>query len=179
MMPGLNGLEVLKILREAHTATDLPIIMATALGESEDVVTPPPASSDTFPPAIPDRCITRRFCQMMGGDMTVHSSPGEGSIFTVTLPAVVDQAKPEASAEAASVPPNTADADDAEPLPPANTCVLVIDDELCDIPVIMLTVVDDCNRGFTLGASEYATKPVELPRLLGKIEALLSPEASQ
>jgi sigma-B regulation protein RsbU (phosphoserine phosphatase) len=38
MMPGLNGLEVLKILREAHTATDLPIIMATARGESEDVV---------------------------------------------------------------------------------------------------------------------------------------------
>jgi sigma-B regulation protein RsbU (phosphoserine phosphatase) len=38
MMPGLNGLEVLKIVREAHTATDLPIIMATARGESEDVV---------------------------------------------------------------------------------------------------------------------------------------------
>ena len=38
MMPGLNGLEVLKILREAHTATDLPIIMATARGESEDIV---------------------------------------------------------------------------------------------------------------------------------------------
>ncbi len=38
MMPGLNGLEVLKILREAHTATDLPIIMATARGESQDIV---------------------------------------------------------------------------------------------------------------------------------------------
>jgi sigma-B regulation protein RsbU (phosphoserine phosphatase) len=38
MMPGLNGLEVLKILRETHTATDLPIIMATARGESEDIV---------------------------------------------------------------------------------------------------------------------------------------------
>ncbi len=31
MMPGLNGLEV---LRESHTATDLPIIMATAREES-------------------------------------------------------------------------------------------------------------------------------------------------
>ncbi len=37
-MPGVNGLEVLKILREAHTATDLPIIMATAHRESEDIV---------------------------------------------------------------------------------------------------------------------------------------------
>jgi len=37
-MPGMNGLEVLKILREAHTATDLPIIMATAHRESEDIV---------------------------------------------------------------------------------------------------------------------------------------------
>src|SRR5437588_5268563 len=38
MMPGLNGLEVLKILREAHSATDLPIIMATARGDSADIV---------------------------------------------------------------------------------------------------------------------------------------------
>ena len=37
-MPGVNGLEVLKILRKAHTAIDLPIIMATAHRESEDVV---------------------------------------------------------------------------------------------------------------------------------------------
>ena len=37
-MPGMNGLEVLRILREAHTATDLPIIMATAHRESEDIV---------------------------------------------------------------------------------------------------------------------------------------------
>lgn len=38
IMPGLNGLEVLKKLREAHTAIDLPIIMATARGESEEIV---------------------------------------------------------------------------------------------------------------------------------------------
>ena len=38
MMPGLNGLQVLQILRETHTATDMPIIMATARGESEDIV---------------------------------------------------------------------------------------------------------------------------------------------
>ncbi len=40
---------------------------------------------------------------------------------------------------------------------------LKADAELCDIPVIMLTMVDDRKRGFTLSASDYATKPVELP----------------
>lgn len=31
--------------------------------------------------------ITRRLCQLMGGDVVAESAPGEGSIFTVTLPA--------------------------------------------------------------------------------------------
>jgi len=30
--------------------------------------------------------ITRKFCQMMGGDITVASEPGKGSVFTVRLP---------------------------------------------------------------------------------------------
>jgi len=30
--------------------------------------------------------ITRRLCQMMGGDVTVTSEPGKGSVFTVRLP---------------------------------------------------------------------------------------------
>jgi len=33
--------------------------------------------------------ITRRFCQMMGGDVTVESRPGTGSTFTIHLPAEV------------------------------------------------------------------------------------------
>ncbi|MCP4257583.1 MAG: fused response regulator/phosphatase [Planctomycetes bacterium] len=38
MMPGISGIEVLKILRESYSPTDLPIIMATAKSESSDIV---------------------------------------------------------------------------------------------------------------------------------------------
>jgi class 3 adenylate cyclase/CheY-like chemotaxis protein/ribonuclease BN (tRNA processing enzyme) len=38
MMPGLSGLDVLRILREQHAASDLPVVMATARDASEDVV---------------------------------------------------------------------------------------------------------------------------------------------
>jgi sigma-B regulation protein RsbU (phosphoserine phosphatase) len=38
MMPGMNGLEVLKFLRRVDSLLDLPIIMVTAKGESEDMV---------------------------------------------------------------------------------------------------------------------------------------------
>jgi signal transduction histidine kinase len=34
--------------------------------------------------------ISRRFCQMMGGDITVASEPGKGSVFTVRLPSRTD-----------------------------------------------------------------------------------------
>jgi CheY-like chemotaxis protein len=42
---------------------------------------------------------------------------------------------------------------------------LKADLELRDIPVIMLTMVDDPDRGFALGAAEFATKPVDRARL--------------
>ena len=171
--------------------------------------------------------LTRRFCQMMGGDVTVHSVPGEGSVFTIKLPAVVSVAKPEAAAETAeAVIVSPDEGSGTESLPPAS-CVLVIDDDavqrdlierflskegfcvrtaaggeaglrlarqlrpaaitldvmmpdmdgwsvltalkadgdLRGIPVVMLTMVDDPERGFTLGAADYATKPVDRSRL--------------
>jgi CheY-like chemotaxis protein len=36
-----------------------------------------------------------------------------------------------------------------------------------DIPVVMLTIVDDRNLGLTLGAAEYLTKPVDREALAG------------
>ena len=45
--------------------------------------------------------LTRRYCQMMGGDVTVRSVQGQGSIFTIKLPAFVTETKTEAVAEGA------------------------------------------------------------------------------
>ena len=38
MMPGIDGLETLRIIRQTHAPTDLPVIMSTALDHSEHVV---------------------------------------------------------------------------------------------------------------------------------------------
>jgi signal transduction histidine kinase/DNA-binding response OmpR family regulator len=188
--------------------------------------------------------LTRRFCKMMSGDVTVHSVPGQGSVFTIKLPAVVTEAVLEPividGAETTSAPLDVLAASGAEALPSIGTCVLVIDDdptqrdlmqrflrkegftvraasggvrglrlarqlrpaaitldvvmpdmdgwsvlsalkaedELRHIPVIMLTMVDDPQRGFTLGASDYATKPVNrrhLSKILKKYICLHPP----
>jgi signal transduction histidine kinase/CheY-like chemotaxis protein len=176
--------------------------------------------------------LTRRFCQMMGGDVTLQSIPGKGSTFTIKLPAVVTEAKPDQPGTALGAPVliSANGADSADSLPERSTCILVIDDDpvqrdlmhaflskegfcvraassgedglrlakqlhpvaitldvmmpgmdgwtvleslkidpdLRDIPVIMLTMVDDPQRGFALGASDYATKPINR-RHLGRI----------
>jgi signal transduction histidine kinase/CheY-like chemotaxis protein len=172
--------------------------------------------------------LTRRFCQMMGGDVTVRSAPGKGSTFTIKLPANVE-VKPGLEDEDGAGPEYQSSGNNrsTDPVPEPSTCVLVIDDDasqrdlmrrfltkegfcvrtadngeeglrlarellpiaitldvmmpemdgwvvlerlksdpvLHDIPVIMLTMVDDSERGFTLGAADYVTKPVNRRRL--------------
>ncbi len=41
---------------------------------------------------------------------------------------------------------------------------------LADVPVIMLTIADDRNKGFALGASEYLTKPLDRVRLAALLQ---------
>jgi adenylate cyclase len=60
--------------------------------------------------------IARRLARMMGGDVTVASEPGKGSVFTVRLPMAPEAAigpaagvRPEADAGAASRPQHSAD----------------------------------------------------------------------
>jgi adenylate cyclase len=42
---------------------------------------------------------------------------------------------------------------------------LKADPELAEVPVVMLTIVDEKNKGYALGASEYVTKPIDRERL--------------
>jgi CheY-like chemotaxis protein len=42
---------------------------------------------------------------------------------------------------------------------------LKADPDLADIPVVMLTILDDKNKGFALGATDFLTKPVDRERL--------------
>jgi two-component system, cell cycle response regulator DivK len=59
---------------------------------------------------------------------------------------------------------------------------LKADDQLCGIPIIALTahaMSEDRNKAIEAGCDEYDTKPIELPRLLEKIESFLSGNREQ
>ncbi len=162
--------------------------------------------------------LSRRLCRMMGGDVTVQSVAGEGSTFTIRLPAEVaetieEPAAPAAPAERARTGIGTVLVIDDEAAvrdlmqrflakegfrvvtassgeeglrrarelrPDAITLdvmmpgmdgwavlsALKADPTLAEIPVVMLTIVDDKNLGYALGASDYLTKPIDRERLV-------------
>ncbi len=172
--------------------------------------------------------ISRRFCRMMGGQITVDSTPGQGSTFTALVPARVEADSRPAHAP---VPKPTA----AEVVPPTTASpntILVIDDDpvvqdlmgrvltkegfrvvgalrgdeglrlaetlrpgaitldimmpgmdgwavlsalktrphLAGIPVVVVTMADDRNMGYALGASDYVTKPIDPARLVAIVK---------
>ena len=171
--------------------------------------------------------ISRRFCQMMGGDITVESEPGQGSTFTIRLPAHV---VPSPERVAPTLPQSTTRATDPGQAP----LVLVIDDDdavrkvtthflsrqgfsvatardgreglrlarelqpaaitldimmpdldgwtvlaamkgdpaTAGIPVVLMTIVDEKNRGYSLGAADYMVKPVDWHGLAGVLRSI-------
>jgi adenylate cyclase len=166
--------------------------------------------------------ITRKLARLMGGDVTVASEPGKGSIFTICLPGGTD------------IPARTFTEGGRRP---DGDCVLVIDDdatarelltdqlraegfsvvtasggleglklakevhpsvitldvimpdldgwsvlaalrqdsELSEIPVIMVTILDQKRRGVALGAAGYLTKPIDREQLHRLVERFRAP----
>jgi signal transduction histidine kinase/CheY-like chemotaxis protein len=169
--------------------------------------------------------ITRHFCQMMGGDITVASELDRGTTFTIRVPAFVGGRvdMPDASEIESAATKGT----DASEGARSGSTVLVIDDDpamrdllrrhltndgyhveaagngkdglrlartlepdaitldvmmpgmdgwmvltalkndpvLAPIPVVIVSMVDEKNMGYTLGAADYLSKPLDRKRL--------------
>jgi CheY-like chemotaxis protein len=56
---------------------------------------------------------------------------------------------------------------------------LKADPELALIPVIVLTIVDEKNKGYALGAADYMTKPIDRDRLRGILDRYRSDDKAQ
>ncbi len=185
--------------------------------------------------------ITQKFCQLMGGDISVESEIGKGTTFTIWLPEQVQERsqQPQEKDKGTQEPDDTGKFSPSFPLAPLSPdgklsssspkagTILVIDDDpsvhdlmqrflskegfhvvtassgseglrfakehspdviildvmmpnmngwsvlsalkadsvLASIPVVVVSIVDDKNQGYALGASDYLVKPINYDRL--------------
>jgi len=170
--------------------------------------------------------ISRRFCRMMGGDITVQSEPGKGSTFTTELPARIDAMQAVRTAVESERQVASPRQESVEQPVPGHPILIVDDDphsrdllrktlesegypvvtaangeeglrlarklkpslmtldvlmpgmdgwsvlqevksdpELADVPVMMISIAGDRDLGYTLGAVECLTKPVDREKL--------------
>ena len=98
--------------------------------------------------------ISRRFCRMMGGDITVESVVGEGSTFTMRLPLDVEAATREAEVDAQPA---------VVPEPGAEPLVLVVDDDPNALDLLGRTLQEAGMRVVTASSGQEA---VNLARTL-------------
>jgi DNA-binding response OmpR family regulator len=176
--------------------------------------------------------ITKKFCQMMRGDIQVQSESGKGSTFTMILPIAVPKSmkvgvlNSNIESISSSLQGQTTilviDDDPAihdilnrfllkqgfnvvvagsgseglriakEIKPDAITLdvmmpgmdgwavlqALKTDPDTTNIPVVMMSMVDDQNLGYTLGVADYLLKPINRQQLLSVLQKYESPQAS-
>ena len=187
--------------------------------------------------------ITKQFINMMGGEITVESIYGQGTVFSLVIPQVVQAVNPKSQpffAPSFSPEGESTVASNGLTSKTAKQTVLVIDDDedareilrrsldeagynvvcaasgeqglalagelmpdaitldvmmpqmdgwsvlrqlkeipgVAEIPVILLSIVDDRPMGHSLGAADYLTKPIDRNRLLSVLENHLSEQVS-
>jgi PAS domain S-box-containing protein len=92
--------------------------------------------------------ISRALCELMGYQLEAQSQPGQGSTFSIVLPAVLSQA--ELAVEHAASPSPVSTGEPPAPLRPRR--VLVIDDE-ADSRVLLAHLAEECGCRVTVAES--------------------------